>query len=250
MNILNLSEGGIMKKFQFKKLTQASYETEESVFNFINEETAEALKYFLLEANINELVNLKSRDNLLKVSFNNIKENKLDLYYPYDMYYRELTNGNLTTILDIKKVKQPASLFYGVGEWREEGSYRLNGYHIVLGSDNKSKLKEFFAQIDLSEAIEDENYIYILKNLTKNSGHASIKRLYTVTKKSSNEERKEKLLDLLKPEVFLSDSGDKFIVVSKIDKKEFWSGENDSELLKKFLEDFINYAFAVEEAKL
>ncbi|MGL5951123.1 MAG: hypothetical protein ACRCZH_06855 [Cetobacterium sp.] len=234
----------------FKKSVQIPCTMEDKSFIFIDEMTAEKIKDLLLESQIDELITVKSRGNLFNVSFDNVKDPKRNPIYDYDIFNSQLALGNLTTILNIKKVKQPATMFYGVGEWRDEGSYRLDRCHIVLGSDNTSKLNEFFAQIDLSEAIEDNDYIYLLKNLTKRSRHGSIKRLYTKKTKSSDESRREKLLDMLKPEIFSDDYGDLFIAVSKINKQDLFERKNDSKVLVKFLKDFINYAFSVEEAKI
>lgn len=217
---------------------------------WIEKETADKIKEILRSAELNEVIRIKSINGLLESKFNKVSEFFInDKYYENNglvMCNRELTFKNSNKVLEIDSGKY-STLFFGTGEWRYQGSYRLHDSHIILGSNN-SKLNKFFAQLDLSEAMEDEKYIYILKNITKNAGSGSCQRLYKGKGSLNNDQKKEILLKTLNTETYIIDNS-KWFVVSKIDKTELEDNNKQEKILANILKDFITYAFAVEEIR-
>lgn len=220
------------------------------MIKWIDKEIANKIKEILREAPLGEKIQVKSINGLLESSFDEASE-----FFIYDKYYektglvmcnRELSLGNSNKVLIIDSEK-PSTLFFGIGEWRNQGSYRIDDVHIILGSKSR-KLHEYFAQLDLSEAIEDESYIYILKNITKNAGSGSCQRLYKGKGSLSNEQKKELLLETLNSKTYIIDNY-KWFVVSKINKKELEDKKNEGKILSDILRDFITYAFAIEEIR-
>lgn len=218
--------------------------------NWINKETADKIKEILKYAELNEVVQVKSSNGLLESRFDKVSQLYIyDKYYEKTglvMYNRELFVQDSNKVLDIELAKS-TNLFFGVGEWRNKGSYRIDDVHIILGSKS-SKLNEYFAQLDLSESIEDENYIYILKNITKNAGSGSCQRLYKGKSSLSNDQKKKMLLETLNSKTYIMDNY-KWLVVSKINKKELKDKKRHGKILSDILRDFITYAFAIEEIR-
>ncbi|MEG1132715.1 MAG: hypothetical protein RSD77_10395 [Romboutsia sp.] len=55
-------------------------------------------------------------------------------------------------------------LYMNIGDWGYE--YRIPNMHIVLGSSyNFGSSKDYFSQIEISQALEDREYVYIVKNI-------------------------------------------------------------------------------------
>lgn len=217
--------------------------------NYIEYKTALKIKDTLLTSSIHNHISINSINNCFNVEFNHINKAIIDKEYfnktRLTMLNRTLSFDYLTTILNIKKVKQPSNLFLGIGQWREDGSYFFDDTHIILGSDS-TKLNNYFAQIDLSDAIEDNENIYLLKNISKKSGLGTCKRLYSKNGSLSHNERQNKFLEFFSPQTILI-GDDTWFVVSTISKSELSNTAMHPQLLTKFLDDFITYAFTIEE---
>lgn len=217
--------------------------------NYIEYKTALKIKEVLLTSRMSNYVRITSVNTNFNVEFNNINKVQLDNEYlkktELEMFNRTLSLDYLTTILNIKKVKQPSNLFLGIGQWRQDGAYHFDDTHIILGSDS-SKLNSYFAQLDLSDAIEDNENIYILKNISKKSGLGSCKRLYSKKCSLSDNERQNKFFEKFSTKTILI-GNDTWFIVSTINKLELDNSKMHSKLLSKFLHNFITYAFTIEE---
>ena len=121
---------------------------------------------------------------------------------------------------------------------------RIKSGHIFLGSE---AFNNYFAQVELSHAIEDENYIYIVKNISKLAGEGSIYRLNkNAEDKNDKYMRREILIDELKSEV-IEYKNSRWIVVDKILKSDLDDESKYSDVIYDFILNFLKYAFCIEE---
>ena len=117
-----------------------------------------------------------------------------------------------------------------------------------MGS-NCSRLGLFFCQFELSQALQDSNYIYLVKNLFKLAGDGSIARLNRGLKyREEKIDRRYELLNLLDADIIKFDR-EEWFVVSKISKQDL-EEENDEHILHQFLKDFLNYSLTIEQILL
>lgn len=207
----------------------------------ISLDIAESIKESLLIGNLTNEVHLKIGD--YEINIDNLENSIIDennelmekTIFSFRGFFKVLTNG-----------KQRGELFFSIGQWRDEKSYRFVDTHIVLGA---KMIHNFFSQIDLSDAVEDKENIYLLKNLSSKAGRGSIVRLYTGKGSFSAEERVAKLLENYRDQTIERNSK-KWVKVCTINKKLLEkTDENRSILLTKFVEDFLKFSFLVEEIR-
>ena len=200
----------------------------------ITQENAKNIRKILLnnciEDNIIELeykyLNAKLKiDNATICEKSEIFENMDEFYFINDR--DNLENNKLC--LDIKNKKY--MLFMNVGKWM----------HLSLGSTyNFGSSKYFFSQMDLSQALEDDNYLYIAKNLTKLAGNGSISRINSGLKSDRNKkiERRNRLVKRLNGEIVIH-NGDEWLVVSKISKGDLMNEENYNDIFYNLVRNIL-----------
>src|SRR5690625_2738276 len=79
-----------------------------------------------------------------------------------------------TSVLKIKN--REYEMFFNLGEWGSK-ERRIPKSHLVLGTNPIKFGSDYFCQIELSQAVEDKDWIYIIKNITKLAGEGAISRL-------------------------------------------------------------------------
>lgn len=134
-----------------------------------------------------------------------------------------------------------------IGEWGYE--YRIPNMHIVLGSSyNFGSSKDYFSQIEISQALEDREYIYIVKNISKLSGEGAITRINSglKTDKYKKKERRIRLVNRLNSKSIYYDNQD-WMVLSKIDKSDLIKEERHNNIFYNLTKDIINYSFTIED---
>lgn len=90
-------------------------------------------------------------------------------------------------VIEYKNKKYDA--FVNVGEWGYET--KLQDAHITLGS---SKFHTFCFQVELFQAISDNDNIYIIKNISNMAGSGALCRLYRGLKNNKEEKLKRQQL--------------------------------------------------------
>lgn len=134
-------------------------------------------------------------------------------------------------------------LFFNIGDWG--GKVRIPNVHICLGTP---KFGEYFSQLELSQALEDNKYIYIVKNISKLGGKGSIKRLYNGLHNNKSKQRQR--LDALIREscgqvIYYNE--EEWLSVTKISKEDLTSEEKHDQIAHNFLTEFLNFAFLIEK---
>lgn len=135
-------------------------------------------------------------------------------------------------------------MFYALGDWGYD--VRVPYAHMCLGVEPKHFQSVYFAQMELSQMLEDKDSLYIVKNISKLAGEGASSRL-----NKGAASRTEKLMrrQILKEKLgwdSLEFEKNEWIVLCKIDKKQIDQNFND-EINTKILESFLKYAFTIEE---
>ena len=130
-------------------------------------------------------------------------------------------------------------LSLGVFDFDEES--RIKGTTVYL--QHWGSVLDF---LDLSDAIEQDENIYILKNISNAKQCGAICKLYRNVKNHEGIiKRQEDLIQKLGSQVVEYDDAS-WIIVNSIKKEDLNNEEKFKDVLHKFLEDFIKYAFTVE----
>ena len=187
------------------------------MFRLVNKQDVECLLTIFLSTRLSSDIEIK-KDNI-NLIVTDVSENTTENEWGKDEFY--LLNNNDDKPLRIKD--KYYDLSFKVGWWRD--TYRIINAHVTLGS-NCSRLGLFLCQLELSQALQDSNYIYLVKNLFKLAGDGSIARLNRGLKYR-----------------------EEWFVVSKISKQDL-EEENDENILYEFLKDFLNYSLTIEQILL
>lgn len=207
------------------------------MFRLIDEEKVECLKSVFLSTRLSSNIEIK-KDNI-NLLITSLSEKTKNNKWGNDEFYLLNNNDNKPLKINNKYYK----LSFKIGWWRD--TYRIKNVHITLGS-SCSKLGWFFSQLELSQALEDKNYIYLVKNLFKLTGDGSIARLNRGLKfKQEKIKRRYELLNLLNADTIIFNK-EEWIVVSKISKQDL-KEKNYQHILYKFLKDFLNYSLTIEQ---
>lgn len=214
--------------------------------NLISLDNVEKLKNMLLNNcfdNKHLNLNFKNTNINLKISNVSINEevlvNKNSLQKIY--FLNEAREDNVYCMTVNKKQYK---LFLEIGHWANK--YRVNDSHIILGTNYK--FGDHFVQLELSQALEDNKYIYITKNISKLAGEGAISRINKGLKndRAKKIERRNKLVNKLKAEV-ISFENNNLMCINKIKKCDLDKPEKCDKIFFDFIKSFMNYAFSIEE---
>lgn len=166
---------------------------------------------------------------------------------------RDLITNENDNSLDFNKFclninNKKHTLFINIGEWPPY-KYEIENMHLVLGSSYSfGSLKEFFSQIELSQALEDEQYLYIVKNISKLAGEGSIARINSGLKSDRDKkfQRREKLVNRLNSKTIPFDNKE-WLIISKIDKKDLMESSKYDDIYYNLVKDIVNYSLTIED---
>jgi hypothetical protein len=180
------------------------------LYNLIDQSEADRIKE-ILELNwLYKDIEMEVDNLILKVSsVGGADDTEHHKEYLMKEFYL-LDNDGERGVLEYKDKRY--DIFVNIGEWSYET--RLKNTHITLGS---SKFNVSCFQIELSESIKDEKYIYIIKNVSNMAGREAISRLYRGLKGNRDEKlkRQELFIEKYESEIIRQQNKD-WIVISKI----------------------------------
>lgn len=222
----------------------------------ITVQNAEKIKVILLGNNLdNKRIELEYKNIKAKVridSRSNYEKSKvfpdIDMKMCYLKNSCDVDEGNCCFEINGKK----KMMYINIGEWGVSGGYkyRIENMHIALGvSTNKfGSSNAYFSQIEISQALEDNNYIYIVKNITNLSGQGAISRINSGLKsdKARKYERRDRLVKRLNSEVITYDNKE-WMVINKINKEDLKDKEKYDGIFYELIRDIINYSFTIED---
>lgn len=135
-------------------------------------------------------------------------------------------------------------VFYALGNWGYE--VRVPNVHMCLGVEPKHFQSVYFAQLELSQMMEDNYFLYIVKNISKLAGNGASSRL---NKGAANKAEKLMRRRILKERLgwdSIEFEKHEWLVLCKIDKNQLAKDISD-EINTMILKSFLKYAFTIEE---
>lgn len=194
------------------------------MYELITQEEADIIKSILNKSELNNSINIEVLNSKYKLNAFNVTQREKSKHHRYDMnefYLKD--NYNRYDVLEYKN--KLYEIFINFGEWGYKT--RLKNTHITVGS---SKFHEYSFQVELSQAVKDEKYVYIIKNISNLAGNGALVRLYRGLGKDrvKKENRKERFVEELDNEI-IKYCGKEWIVISKIrleDLFDYNKGEN------------------------
>lgn len=221
--------------------------------DLITYDNAHKVKDILLKGNLdNKSIKLEFKNINAKVNINGltaVEKSKIFIYEDMDMFWftNSLNEEDTDGCIDINGHKE--ELYMNIGSWGDN-KYNIKNMHLVLRiTTNKfGSAKEYFSQIEISQALEDENYIYIVKNITDLAGRGSISRINTGLKndKDKKYERRTRLVNRLNSQVLVHNTKD-WMVISKINKEDLQNNDKFNSICYELIRDIINYSFTIED---
>ncbi|HAT4250466.1 hypothetical protein [Clostridium perfringens] len=206
-------------------------------------ENANKIKDILLNDGLKDEISLRFDFFNMEINITNLSESEYD--ENNDAWISFLDDNKENNNLCMKIKDKYYNLYMFFGDWGYK--YYIPNMHISLYS-NFSKFGNHFAQIDFSQAIEDDNNIYIVKKISKLTGAGAIARLNNNLGSDKNAKfgRRHLLVNKLNAEV-INYEKEKWMCLSKIKKSDLNNSDMREDILYKLLYDFIKYAFTVEE---
>lgn len=211
------------------------------MYDLINQDTANKIKEIMLFTKLNNSIKFKFMNNDIELDTSNVSVASSSKHFDYNMNEIFLLDEDGTDNV-IKSKNKFYNLFINIGEWGYDT--RLNETHITVGS---SKFHAYCFQIELSDAFEDDKYIYIVKNIQNLAGKGAIVRLYKGLKnnRSEKENRKQEFIKRFEHETIYFDSK-KWICINKINKADLLSGNNREEIFYSLIKNILTAMMLVE----
>lgn len=210
-------------------------------------QNAEKIKEILLYNYIdNKSINLEYKNIKTIINIDGTTESEKSPLFDYMDMFNFLYSEEKDNFQCIEINNKKYDLYMNIGGWGYE--YDIPNMHIVLGTtSSKIESKEYFSQLEISQALEDAKYIYLVKNISKLSGEGSISRLNSGLKeKALKYERRNRLINKLKTTTKLYDDNE-WMIVSKISKEDLSDKEKYNDIFYSMIKDILNYSFTVED---
>lgn len=213
-------------------------------------DNANKIKQILLNNYIEgKTINLSYPSIKTEINISNVSENEASKTF-MDRSMQEMSFINEEeeeNIYCMKINNRNHQIYLNIGDWGY--NYRIPNMHIVLGTTyNFGSTKEYFSQLELSQALEDDNSIYIVKNITKLSGEGAISRINSGLKDNRERkiERRMELINRLDAKTIPFNKSE-WLIITEINKKDLELEENHNEIFFRLIKDFINYSFSIED---
>lgn len=209
-------------------------------YNEISIENAEKIKRIIEKTQLDEEIDLEFPNIGAYIHIEYVSDNNYsyddDSIYTFNLMYRNYYKNSL----NLKGLDY--TILLGISNWGDED--RIENGKIYLSTPAVSKC---FAQLSLSQAIEDKENIYIIKNISKLGGEGSIFRLNKNAEDITDKYlRREILVEKLNNGV-INYKNNYWVVVDKILKSDLEDEKNYPTIFYNFLENFLRYAFYIEE---
>ncbi len=216
-------------------------------------QNAEKIKNILLNSYLdNKSISLEYKNIKTIINIDGITESKKsELFDDRDMQMFSFLHGEKEgNILCMEVNNKKHQLYMNIGEWGASGRYKydIHDMHIVLGTtSSKFGEKELFSQIEISQALEDKDYVYLVKNISDLAGKGAIARLNSGLKdKKLKYERRNTLVSRLNTTTKPYEDKE-WMIVSKISKEDLDNEQKHNDIFYNMIRDMLNYSFTVED---
>ena len=213
-------------------------------------DNANKIKQILLNNYIEgKTINLSYPSIKTEINISNVSENEASKTF-MDRSMQEMSFINEEeeeNIYCMKINNRNHQIYLNIGDWGY--NYRIPNMHIVLGTTyNFGSTKAYFSQLELSQALEVDNSIYIVKNINKLSGEGAITRINSGLKDNRERkiERRMELINRLDGKTIPFNKSE-WLIITEINKKDLELEENHNEIFFRLIKDFINYSFSIDD---
>lgn len=221
--------------------------------NRITNDNAQKIKNILLNNYLdNKSIDLEYKNIKTIINIDRITESeKSQLFDDRNMeMFHFLNGGQEGNLLCMEVNNKKHQLYMNIGEWGVSGGYKydIHDMHVVLGTtSSKFGAKELFSQIEISQSLEDKDYVYLVKNISDLAGKGAIARLNSGLKdKKEKHERRNTLINRLNTTTKPYEDKE-WIVVSKISKEDLENEQKYNDIFYTVIKDILNYSFTVED---
>lgn len=211
------------------------------MYELITQNEADRIKDILNGTGLKEDINIEVLEGRYKINAFDVTEAYKSERYGYDMNeFYLMDNDNKYDVLEYKN--KLYEVFVSLGEWAYET--RLKNSHITVGS---SKFHDYSFQLELSQAIKDEENLYIIKNVTNLAGNGALVRLYRGLGKDrvEKENRKERFIEEFNSEI-LKYEGKEWVVISKISLEGLFDDNKSQDIFYDLLNSILKAMLLVE----
>ncbi|MFW2501964.1 hypothetical protein [Clostridium diolis] len=214
---------------------------DEVLYELITQKEADKIKSILETTGLKDEINISVLNGMYKIKSSNITECRQTERYDYDMkefYLMDCNDGY--KVLEHKN--KLYDIFINFGEWAYKTN--LENAHITMGS---SKFHDYSFQLELSQAIIDENNLYIVKNITNFAGPGALVRLYRGlgTNTANKESRKSRFIEELDSEI-IKYKGKEWVVISKISLEDLFDDSKSEDIFYDLLNSTLKAMLLVE----
>jgi len=208
----------------------------------INASNNERIKDILLNTQLVRPICVEVPSMQLKIEFDGVSTSEPNDIY--DMKQTYFIKGEETKVMSVKE--RTYEMFFNLGEWGY--STRIPNSHICLGTTPIKFGSDYFAQLELSQALEDGSKIYIVKNISKLAGEGAISRINKGLGKNKDDkhQRRKELVKSLDKKVINFDKQE-WMCLIEINKADLFEDEKAGDIINDFMENFIEYALKIEE---
>lgn len=216
-------------------------------------ESAEKIKWILLNSYLDgKSIELGYENIKTTVSINGLTESEeSDLFDDRNMEISYFLNNSLDDEFECININgRSHQLYMNIGQWGVTGNYQyeIPEMHFVLGTtSSKFGARDFFSQLEISQSLEDDTYIYIVKNISKLAGKGAIARLNSgLNDKGLKHERRNRLMQRLNTDAkFYEDN--EWMIVSKVSKEDLVNEDMYNDIFYNMIKDILNYSFTIED---
>lgn len=212
-------------------------------FEDVSEESVKEIRRVLKQQNLNKKISIEYDDIDLKINFNSASK-----YYPSQKIRRFDMDDDIHAI---RYEGKQVVLYMHIGGWSTNP--RIKNSHISIYTNSRKIGGDRFFQIELSDCIEDDNYIYILKKISKNTGSGAISRLNNSSYPTKEGEKRDKDLRERRNELVrrtysdvINYNNNDWICIYKFDKEKLFDSSYHEELFNECIEKIIEFTFAME----
>lgn len=213
------------------------------MYELITQKEADRIKSILSKSSLKENIYIEAFNGKYIINVSGISDCHKTKNNGYDMKEFYLTNNSNSedVFKTFKYIDKSHEIFIDFGEWGY--STRLNKAHITVGASFHS----YLFQLELSQAIKDNEYLYIVKNVTNLSGKGALVRLYRHLGKNreQKEYRKKIFIEKFNSEV-LNYTDKSWIVISKIKLDDLFDSDKQDNIYYELLSGILKAMILVE----
>lgn len=217
-------------------------------YDVITIENVNKIKYMLTETALSRKIEISMPNMQLQLNVDSVsvteKNQEYKENYGLDM---EKTYFMCEESVEVLKIKNRSyEVFYNLGSWGYEA--RIPKSHLVVGTNPIKFGSDYFCQIELSQALEDNDNIYIVKNISKLAGQGAISRLNNGLGKDKDEKyrRRDELVRRLNKNIIKYNDWD-WICVDIINKTDLNNEECYEDIFYNLMNNILFYALTIED---